>query len=150
MLDHDWIAAHIPHAGTMCLLDTIVDWSDEHISCIATSHTAATNPLRAEDRLGAAAGIEYAAQAMAAHGALRAEAGEVPRPGLLTSLRGVHLHRARLDDLPGELAVFAERLSGDRSSVLYHFVVSHDAERLVEGRATVVLDAATVDRERRA
>lgn len=150
MLDHNWIAAHIPHAGTMCLLDCVVDWSDEHISCIATSHTRATNPLRAADRLGATAGIEYAAQAMAAHGALCAEVGKEPRAGLLTSLRGVLLHRPRLDDLPGDLAVFAERLSGNAGTVLYHFVVSYGTERLVEGRATVVLDATTVDPEKRA
>ena len=38
----------------------------------ASSHRAADNPLRAHGRLGAACGIEYAAQAMAVHGALLA------------------------------------------------------------------------------
>ncbi|WP_434735515.1 hypothetical protein [Candidatus Accumulibacter necessarius] len=83
------------------------------ITCRASSHTDPANPLRAEGRLGAASGIEYAAQAMAVHGALLAEASEPPRQGYLTSLRGVTLHVARLDDLPGELKVRAERLSGD-------------------------------------
>ena len=49
----------------MCLLDTVVDWSDTSISCSAISHRDPANPLRAEARLGAANGIEYAAQAMA-------------------------------------------------------------------------------------
>ena len=39
------------------------------------------NPLRAEGRLGAAAGIEYAAQAMALHGSLLAGEGSAPRQG---------------------------------------------------------------------
>ena len=25
-LDHAWIAAHIPHQGSMCLLDVVADW----------------------------------------------------------------------------------------------------------------------------
>ena len=70
MLNRNWISQRIPHQGTMCLLDRVVDWSDSRIACAATSHAAPANPLRADGRLGAANGIEYAAQAMAIHGAL--------------------------------------------------------------------------------
>ncbi|MEF8712177.1 MAG: 3-hydroxylacyl-ACP dehydratase [Accumulibacter sp.] len=133
----------------MCLLESVVDWSATTISCRATSHTDPANPLRAEGRLGAASGIEYAAQAMAVHGALLAETGERPRHGYLTSLRGVTLHVARLDDLAGELSVQAECLSSDGTNILYRFAVSHAGRCLVDGRAAVVLDAATVDAARR-
>jgi predicted hotdog family 3-hydroxylacyl-ACP dehydratase len=37
-LDHAAIAARIPHQGNMCLLDTVVDWSETAISCSASSH----------------------------------------------------------------------------------------------------------------
>jgi predicted hotdog family 3-hydroxylacyl-ACP dehydratase len=30
-LDHAWIAAHIPHSGSMCLLDQVVEWDAERI-----------------------------------------------------------------------------------------------------------------------
>ena len=149
MLDHRWIAEHIPHQGSMCLLESVVDWSAATISCRATSHADPANPLRAEGRLGAASGIEYAAQAMAVHGALRAETGGRPRHGYLTSLRGVTLHVARLDDLPGELSVQAECLSSDSHNLLYRFSVSHAGRCLVDGRAAVVLDAAKVAAVRR-
>ena len=145
MPDHRWIAEHVPHHGDMCLLEAVVDWSPATISCRATSHTDPANPLRAEGRLGAASGIEYAAQAMAVHGALLADAGGRPRQGYLTGLRGVTLHGARLDDLPGDLSIQAECLSGDGTNVLYHFSVSHAGLCLVDGRAAVVLDAATVN-----
>jgi len=125
----------------MCLLDAVLEWSDNAIACRAVSHTDPTNPLRAEGRLGAANGIEYAAQAMAVHGSLLAKAGDRPRQGYLTSVRSVHLHVARLDDLPGELAVQAERLSGDGNHILYQFSLSHAGRCLLEGRAAVVLDA---------
>ncbi|EHP44730.1 3-hydroxylacyl-(acyl carrier protein) dehydratase-like protein [Cupriavidus basilensis OR16] len=52
-LRHAWIAAHIPHQGTMCLLDSVLDWSPEFIRCEATSHSHPDNPLRAHGRLAA-------------------------------------------------------------------------------------------------
>lgn len=125
----------------MCLLDAVVDWSESAITCRAVSHVAPTNPLRAAGRLGAANGIEYAAQAMAVHGALLAAATDKARQGYLTSVRGVQLHVARLDDLAGELLVHAERLSGDSNHILYQFSLSHAGRCLLEGRAAVVLDA---------
>lgn len=132
----------------MCLLDAVREWSTEAIACTATSHTDPANPLRADGRLGAANGIEYAAQAMAIHGALLAgEGGGQPRQGYLTSVRGVTLHAARLDDLAGELIVRAERLSGDANNILYQFSVSHAERCLLAGRAAVVLDASTLNKE---
>lgn len=143
-LDRAAIAARIPHQGTMCLLDAVVAWSADAIECRATSHADPANPLRADGRLGAASGIEYAAQAMAVHGALLAEPAGPPRQGYLTSVRGVTLHVARLDDLAGELAVRAERLSGDGQHILYQFSLAHAGRCLLEGRAAVVLDAGTI------
>ncbi|PKO37948.1 MAG: 3-hydroxylacyl-ACP dehydratase [Betaproteobacteria bacterium HGW-Betaproteobacteria-6] len=128
----------------MCLLDAVTEWSESAIACRATSHADPANPLRAEGRLGAANGIEYAAQAMAIHGALIAGDDAAPRQGYLTSVRGVSLHVARLDDLPGELDVSAERLSGDANNILYQFSLSHAGRCLLEGRAAVVLDAAAL------
>jgi len=144
VLDQRWIAAHIPHQGTMCLLDAVTEWSDARIVCRVTSHADPANPLRAEGRLGAAAGIEYAAQAMAVHGALIAGDDAPPRQGYLTSVRSVTLHAARLDDLDGPLEVQAERLSGDGNHILYQFSVGHAGRCLLEGRAAVVLDSATL------
>jgi len=120
-LNHAWLLAHLPHQGSMCLLDAVTDWDAQRIRCTASSHRDAANPLRAHDRLGAACGIEYAAQAMAAHGALLAAAEGAPRAGYLASLRGVELHALRLDDIATDLDVEAERLSGDDNTILYVF-----------------------------
>lgn len=144
MLDRDWIAAHIPHQGAMCLLDAVLEWSDAAIACRAVSHADPANPLRAAGRLGAATGIEYAAQAMAVHGALTAGTDAPPRQGYLTSVRSVTLHVARLDDVGGALDVRAERLSGDANHILYQFSVGHAGRCLLEGRAAVVLDATAL------
>ncbi|HWR78473.1 MAG TPA: 3-hydroxylacyl-ACP dehydratase [Thiobacillus sp.] len=140
-LDHAWLLAHLPHQGSMCLLDAVTEWDAQRIRCTASSHRAPDNPLRAHDRLGAACGIEYAAQAMAAHGALLAAADSAPRTGYLASVRSVELHVARLDDIAADLEVEAERLSGDDNTILYGFRVSAAGRELLSGRAAVVLDA---------
>jgi predicted hotdog family 3-hydroxylacyl-ACP dehydratase len=138
-LDRDWIAAHIPHQGSMCLLDEVVSWDLQRIYCRSTSHRAADNPLRAHGRLGAASAIEYAAQAVAVHGALMknptATGGGF---GMLTSARRVEFAVARLDDLPNELLVSAQRLHSDAVSALYSFALQ-DGERLVaQGRLSLL------------
>jgi len=140
-LGREWIAAHIPHAGSMCLLDEVVAWDDERIRCTATSHRDALNPLRANGRLAAVCGIEYAAQAMAVHGAVLGAVRERPRVGYLASVRNVDSYTERLDDLDAPLTIEAGRLSGDAHTILYRFTI-HCGERLIlAGRAAVMLDA---------
>ncbi|HHV48259.1 MAG TPA: hotdog family protein [Rhodocyclaceae bacterium] len=141
MLNRAAIAARIPHQGSMCLLDAVLAWDSGQIHCRASSHRQPDNPLRAAERLGAACGIEYAAQAMAVHGALLAPEGAPPRPGYLASVRSVQLAVDRLDDLPQDLDIVAERLSGDENNILYHFRVEHAGDLLLSGRAAVMLVA---------
>lgn len=141
MLDRVAIAARIPHQGSMCLLDAVLAWDSGQIHCRASSHRQPDNPLRAAARLGAACGIEYAAQAMAVHGALLAPEGAPPRPGYLASVRSVQLAVDRLDDLAQDLDIVAERLSGDENNILYHFRVEHAGNLLLSGRAAVMLVA---------
>ena len=142
--DHAWIAAHIPHRGSMCLLDSVVSHDAQQVRCIARSHRSSDNPLRAHGRLASACGIEYAAQAMAVHGALLA-AGTEPRPGFLASVRGAVLHVGRLDDIEQDLTVDAVRVTGDSGTVLYDFSLRAGDRLLVEGRAAIVLDVAMPD-----
>jgi predicted hotdog family 3-hydroxylacyl-ACP dehydratase len=141
LLDRAWIAAHIPHQGSMCLLDQVVEWSPERIRCASSSHRAADNPLRDNHRLGIACGIEYAAQAMAVHGALLAGHDDRPRQGFLASARSVEFRIDRLDDIAADLDIVAERLSGDDNNVLYGFTVQADGQVLLTGRAAVILNA---------
>ena len=147
MLDHAWLAARLPHQADMCLLDTVDDWSAERILCRATSHRRSDHPLRADGRLGAAGAVEYAAQAMAAHGALLAGSDGRPRAGYLVSLRSVDLAVERLDDVADDLEIVAERLSGDGNNVLYAFAVRADGRPLATGRAAVILDAGALPAE---
>lgn len=140
-LDHAGIAARVPHAGTMCLLDRLEAWDDTTIRCRARSHVDPAHPLRSAGVLPAPVAIEYASQAMALHGGLAAGPGVPPKPGFLAAARGVKLHVPRLDDVEGELVVVATKMAGDEQQALYRFVLEDERGRtLVEGRATVVLN----------
>lgn len=137
----DWIEAHIPHRGRMCLLEDVLEWDERRIVCAAHSHRDPANPMRLAGALPAACGIEYAAQAMAVHGALLAADGAPLGRGLLASVRSVALHAARLDHVPGALRIEAERLGGEGDHILYAFSVAGAQGALLDGRAAVVLAA---------
>ncbi|MEO6364009.1 MAG: hydroxymyristoyl-ACP dehydratase [Caldimonas sp.] len=142
-LDHAGIEARIPHRGRMCLLGRMTAWSEDRIECVASDHRDAAHPLRTRSGLLASAAIEYAAQAMALHGALSASAhGEEALPGFLASARDVRLRVARLDDLAGDLVVIADRRAADAGRLLYAFSLQHDGCEIATGRIAVVLGTA--------
>lgn len=139
-LNREWIARQIPHHGRMCLLEEVIHWDEHSVRCRAVTHRNRDHPLRAHGRLGAACGIEYAAQAMAVHGALTNPGP--PRGGYLASVRGVRLHVARLDDVAGDLVCEASRIAADGAAVLYRFSLHGDGRELASGRAAIVFDAS--------
>lgn len=136
-LDRAAIAALIPHGGAMCLLDEVVACDDNSITCRASSHRDAANPLRDGGELAALCGIEYGAQAMALHGALMGGKGGVP--GMLAAVREVAMSVERLDDLAEDLVVNATRLVGENSRLLYEFAISAGRREIMRGRAAVIL-----------
>jgi len=140
-LTRDDIANLVPHAGSMCLLDGVLQWDARRIRCMSRSHRDAANPLRGGGSLPAICGIEYAAQAMAVHGGLAGNIRGKPRSGYLASLRDVTCHRSRLDDLEGELIVEAEQEAGDGERVIYRFTLRVGNVEVVSGRAAVILDS---------
>ena len=157
-LDRTWIEGNIPHHGRMCLLDEVLEWDAQHIRCRSGTHRLPDHPLRSQGRLGVACGIEYAAQAMAVHGALAGGAaadssGALARgaaadgsyslagsgaaaagrgrfeAGFLAALRDVRLHVLRLDDIESDLICDALLVAGDHGSALYEFALTSEAER---------------------
>jgi len=144
MMESSEIALLIPHAGAMRLLDKVVSWDTRSIRCLTTRHRGADNPLRRRDgKIGAICAVEFAAQAMALHGRLCAEASGAPKPGFLASVRNVLLRTRFLDEVAGDIAIDAALLMGDGRSATYSFTLSVAANTLASGRATVVFEMAT-------
>lgn len=138
MLARSDFEALLPHAGRMCLLDRVLRWDADSIHAASAGHRDPAHPLARAGRLHALHLCEYGAQAMALHGGLlaRAEGGRA-RPGLLVSLRSVELTVARIDDLPGELELHAERLAAAAAAWQYRFEARHAGRLLAAGRAVV-------------
>ena len=136
------VAQLIPHAGAMCLLDGVLAWDGARVHCVASSHRALNNPLRHNGRLGVLCGVEYAAQAMALHGALTNGDAEGHRvrhgpTSYLATLRALACHADRLDLLPGTLDVAAEQLHGEAGRAIYRFTLRHADCILLDGRAAL-------------
>jgi predicted hotdog family 3-hydroxylacyl-ACP dehydratase len=146
-MKHDAICARLPHAGRMCLLERLESWDADSITCIATSHRDADNPLRHGGRLHAVAGVEYAAQAMALHGNLlsapvlsRVEGTDtLPAIGYLASVRDLKLDLEDLGTVAEDLRVTARRLSGDASGFIYEFEIRAGSETVLSGRLAAKL-----------
>jgi len=153
MIANEQLRGLIPHAGDMCLLDAVDEWTAEHIRCTSRTHLAKSNPLRRAGQLAALHLVEYAAQAMAIHGALLARAAlhdlkdgtsspPQPQPGMLGALRDIRLHAARLDTLDAALSVQATRRLARADGLVYDFRVEStmdDRQLLCEGRVVVAL-----------
>jgi predicted hotdog family 3-hydroxylacyl-ACP dehydratase len=142
MLGRDEIAARIPHSGRMCLLDRVLDWDASHIRCAAESHRDADHPLRERGGLPVWAGIEYAAQAAAVHGALVAPAAQ-PRGGMLGKLSNVRPGCAWLDRIASPLVFSATLLHRDPSGGIYSFESHGDGALLLQGQFTLVYSRAS-------
>ena len=129
----------IPHAGSMCLLDSIETWDELSITCLTRSHLLRDNPLRCDEGLPMSAIIEYGAQAMAVHSCLLSrESGMKMTEGYLAALRDVTLSEGWLSDIEQDLIISATRTYVDAGNMIYWLTASTNITELASGRATVV------------
>ena len=131
------IAALLPHGGDMVLIDGVDTWDDNEIVCSSNSHTNARNPLRHAHGLSTFAAIEYAAQAMALHGALTAD--KSPQSGLLVSVRDFVPLADRLDDVDTRLWIRATTVRRDRRGGIYTFEIGAAGSVLASGQVGAIL-----------
>jgi predicted hotdog family 3-hydroxylacyl-ACP dehydratase len=142
-IGRDWIARHIPHHGAMCLIDEVTAWDAEVIHCTTRTHTHIENPLRADGRLGAICGVEYAAQAVAIHHAIllaqqpATATTAAPVQGYLAALRDLETLVERLDTLAQPLEILASRYAALDGGAIYDFVVRQASSTLQTGRITL-------------
>lgn len=137
------LAALVPHAGRMVLLDAVVRWEGGRLLCRSRSHLDPGNPLRRDGRLPAVCGAEYGLQAAALHGAMLA-GGVAQRAGYVARLRDVALRVPYLDEAAfGVLGVEAVLEHSEAGGMVYALVVSgNDGRALVTCRASIALPGA--------
>jgi predicted hotdog family 3-hydroxylacyl-ACP dehydratase len=136
MLSRSEIERRVPHAGSMCLLDSVQHWDATSIVCQALA-PGADHPLaRAQGGVAAIAAAEYAAQAAAVHGSLL-DANAAPRAGMLAKLSDVELCTEMLDPRGGALTVRAVMLSRVETGCMYSFEVADARACVARGRFVV-------------
>lgn len=132
------LAELLPHAEPMVLLDEIVKWNAQEIVCMARSHLNRDNPLRDSGRLSVFCGVEYAAQAMAAHSRLTATATGAPPQGFIATASKLEAAVATLDHYSDALVVTAIQVAVNGDSSLYGFSVATESELLLTGQLMVI------------
>ncbi|VAW63136.1 3-hydroxydecanoyl-[ACP] dehydratase [hydrothermal vent metagenome] len=150
MLKHNEICELIPHAGEMCLLDSVKNWDEEHIVCTANTHRSMSNPLRNDKGLPMLSLVEYAAQAIAVHGCLSAANNLFIKKGVLAALRDVQVAPGWLSDIEAEIEISARRVYVEAGSMIYTISASAASngdtldkqvkKMLASGRATVMAE----------
>jgi predicted hotdog family 3-hydroxylacyl-ACP dehydratase len=141
LLEGDAVAALLPQRDAMCLLDAVERFDADRIVCWSRRHVDPANPLREDGRLSPLAGIEFAAQAMAAHGALLA--GGRPLGGWLARVRDCVVSCERMDTLTSPLRIEAERLAGGGHALSYRFVLTAGGHAVLDGFALIALDVGS-------
>ncbi len=147
-LSRQELAVLLPHQGNMVLLNTIEHWDEQTIQATSTSHTSENHPLRKEGTLSSMAGIELAAQAMAAHSYLCAsqlrtsqnKTESTPRRGFVASTSKVTISEHRLDTLPSQLDINIELIDSSNESSIYSFNITHKENHVISGRLLAVLE----------
>jgi predicted hotdog family 3-hydroxylacyl-ACP dehydratase len=136
-IDRAEIERLVPHAGAMCLLDAVTEWTSASIACTSAA-PGAEHPLARNRRVPAIAAAEYAAQATAVHGALLEQSGR-PRAGMLATLVDVQLAARAIPADGKALSIRAELLSRSAAGYMYSFEVGTAGATIASGRLMVVL-----------
>jgi len=139
-LEKDALCKLIPHAGSMCLLDTVEYWDENLIICHTRSHLLPDNPLRRDGQLSLVNAIEYGAQGMAIHGGLLTQSGTgLTGAAYLASLKEIEIESDEsLDYYSSDLIIEAKRIFADVGNLVYDFSVSTEKSRLINGQALVI------------
>lgn len=142
LMDNEELCRLIPHTGRMCLLDGVLRWDSEEISCITNSHLDPDNPLRRDGRLAAVHLLEYGAQAMGVHGGLIArESGTRITSGYLARARDITLAVEFLDDITCSLEIHARKIASSLGGFMYLFYITAATQLLASGQATVITES---------
>ena len=135
------IADVLPHRGSMLLLSSVLEHSEDHTVC-AVDVDVETPFAGPEGTVPAMVAIEYMAQCVAAHAGLRARArGEPARIGFLIGSRRLDFRTLGDFRAGRRLIVRATRAWGEEEFAMFscRLIDAESGAVLVEGRLDVFL-----------
>ncbi len=140
MIEGAALSRLIPHAGEMCLLETVEAWTEEWIRCRTACHRWPQHPLRRNGRLEAVHALEIGGQAVAIHGSLASSRQEKDpqAPKYLGGIRDLTLIPDPLESIPDDLVVTATCLGSQGESGVYRLGVSGGGRDILSAQITVM------------
>jgi predicted hotdog family 3-hydroxylacyl-ACP dehydratase len=128
----------LPQKGSMCLIDAVLEWTPDGITCTADA-ARDENPLRDDHGVSVVHSIEYGAQAAALHRlTLNQDRGKVSA-GLLLQARDVSFLVEYLDRLPQPLRVSARCAMASSETARYVYEIRAEAILAASGELTLRL-----------
>ena len=135
-LNHKEIEQRLPHAGTMSLLNEVIEANSNSLTALAKSHLETNNPLRLNGKIATVNGIEYAAQAMAIHGSLLSD---ISPAGYIAAVRNIDINVPFFPETDAPLIIEVQRLMSDKNGFSYQFYINCEQISLISGKITVFL-----------
>ena len=133
------VAELLPHRGKAVWLDTVLEKSADRIRAgarITSAHTL----FVAGHGVPAWAGIEFMAQAAAAHAGLESrDSGHPPRMGLLLGTRRFQMHTAYFPE-GAQLDILAEREFGDSGNIGACRCTISSAGRILASATLIIIE----------
>ena len=124
----------------MSLLDRVINWSVNSISCSTTSHRKPTNPLMSDGKLPSLCLIEYGAQAAAVHAALiSTRVDEKGKPAYIGNLKNIEWFEEFVNPTYDEITVHATREASSSAGAIYHLEVMANELLLLSASMTLLM-----------
>ena len=126
----------------MSMLDSVIDWSDNSITCVTSTHRHASNPLMVGANLPSLCLIEYGAQAAAVHAALVANRVDGQgKPAYIGNLKNIEWKEALVDSALPTLTITANLVASSASGAIYDIEASAEQETLLTASMTLIMRA---------
>lgn len=131
----------LPHQAPMVLIHSPLGYNQEQLQCTCLLENAGHHPLAIDGVLSVYAGVEYAAQAMAAHARLtaHADAASAPRKGFVAVASKLNAEVANLNSLGESIVVSVCLLASNKDSSMYSFNIHASQQLLLSGQLMAVL-----------
>jgi predicted hotdog family 3-hydroxylacyl-ACP dehydratase len=126
----------LPHAGTMQLIERILETDEKNIVCTTSSHLDPQNPLRIDAQLPVFCGLEYGAQACGLHRSFNNNdiTDKKPKAGYLILVQNLNAGAATLDTEANELRIEATLILNQFNTAMYEFRLLDGTREILSGR----------------
>ena len=129
----------IPHSGSMCLLDSVVDWNDDSIACETSSHLRENNPFTKQGRLDSVLLVEYGAQAAAVHAGLIQNGMGEGGTAYIGAVKNLQIFEQVVDQSISMLNVSAQCILNNKDGAIYQIECGGDNRPVISARVVLIL-----------